>query len=55
LNICVNHIGGVDGMWSDGYFIPTVGLNEEIIKKYIERQGKEDRVQVQLVLGLKPT
>ena len=39
-----------DGIWSDGYFVSTVGLNEEVIRKYIERQGEEDRGQAQLVL-----
>ena len=43
---------GVDGIWSDGYFVSTVGINNEIIRKYIEQQGKEDRGQAQLVLGL---
>jgi putative transposase len=46
---------GTDGIWSDGYFASTVGINEEIIKKYIERQGKEDSGQAQLVLGRRPT
>jgi putative transposase len=36
---------GVDGIWSDGYFVSTVGLNEEMIRKYIEKQGHEDRGQ----------
>jgi len=43
---------GTDGIWSDGYFVSTVGINEEAIKKYIEQQRKEDSGQVQLVLGL---
>lgn len=42
---------GVDGIWSDGYFVSTIGVNEEIIKNYIEQQGKEDSGQAQLVLG----
>ena len=42
---------GTDGIWSDGYFVSTVGINEEVIKKYIEQQGKEDSGQAQLVLG----
>jgi putative transposase len=46
---------GVDGIWSDGYFVSTVGLNEEIIKRCIERQGAEDRGQAQLVLWQRPT
>lgn len=45
---------GTDGIWSDGYFVSTVGVDEEIIKKYIEHQGREDSGQAQLVLGLQP-
>jgi putative transposase len=44
---------GTDGIWSDGYFVSTVGINEHIIKRYIENQGKEDSGQAQLVLGWK--
>lgn len=43
---------GTDGIWSDGYFASTVGINETVIKNYIERQGQEDSGQAQLVLGL---
>ena len=46
---------GTDGIWSDGYFVSTVGINEETIKWYIENQGKEDSGQAQLVLGRRPT
>lgn len=42
---------GTDGVWSDGYFVSTVDINETIIKKCIENQGKEDSGQAQLVLG----
>lgn len=42
---------GVDGIWSDGYFVSTVGLNEAVIRNYIEKQGKEDKGQAKLVLG----
>ena len=31
------------GIWGTGYFVSTVGLNEENIKKYIERQNAFDR------------
>ena len=41
---------GADGIWSDGYFVSTVGLNEEMIRKYIDNQGKEDAGQVRLEL-----
>lgn len=41
---------GRDGIWSDGYFVSTVGINEFAIRKYIEEQGKEDMGQALLVL-----
>ena len=37
-------------IWGKGYFVSTVGINEQIIRKYIELQGKEDAGQVQLEL-----
>lgn len=43
---------GTDGIWSDGYFVSTVGVNEQIIAKYIQHQGQEDSGQAQLVLEL---
>lgn len=36
------------GIWSVGYFVSTVGINEEIIRRYVEMQGKEDTGQAQL-------
>ena len=33
---------GTDGIWSDGYLASAVGINEKVVRKYIERQGKED-------------
>ena len=36
---------GTDGIWSEGYFVSTVGINEAMIKKYIENQGREDAGQ----------
>ena len=36
---------GTDGIWSDGYFVTTIGNNEAIIKRYIEDQGKKDSGQ----------
>ncbi|OGG10593.1 hypothetical protein A3A59_05320 [Candidatus Gottesmanbacteria bacterium RIFCSPLOWO2_01_FULL_42_10] len=41
---------GTDGIWSDGYFVSTVGVNEQTIKNYIENQGKEDSGQALLDL-----
>jgi putative transposase len=39
---------GVGGIWSIGYFVSTVGITEETIRKYIEMQGKEDSGQALL-------
>src|SRR5690606_13081835 len=36
---------GTESIWSKGYFVSTVGINEQIIRKYIEHQGKEDSGQ----------
>lgn len=36
---------GTDSVWSEGYFVSTVGINETIIQKYIENQGKKDSGQ----------
>jgi putative transposase len=36
---------GVAGIWSIGYFVSTVGINESVIKKYIENQSEEDSGQ----------
>ena len=30
------------GIWSVGYFSSTNGLNEEIVRRYIEKQGRRD-------------
>lgn len=34
-----------DGIWSVGYFVSSIGLNEETVKKYIEWQGKKEKPQ----------
>ena len=40
---------GTQGIWSSGYFVSTVGINEEIIRRYIEYQGKEDEGRTEFV------
>jgi putative transposase len=35
------------GIWSKGFFVPTVGINEEIIRRYVQKQGEEDAGQAQ--------
>jgi len=41
---------GTDSIWSEGYFVSTVGINELTIRKYIEKQGQEDAGQTNLKL-----
>jgi putative transposase len=36
---------GTDGIWSDGYFVSTVGVDQNTIKRYIENQGMIDSGQ----------
>lgn len=36
---------GTSSIWSAGYFASTVGVNEELIRRYIQNQGKEDAGQ----------
>ena len=42
---------GNAGIWSNGYFVSTIGVNEEIIRSYIERQGQEDVGQDVVILN----
>ena len=39
-----------DSIWSPGYFVSTIGLDEKTIKRYIELQGQEDSGQAKLEL-----
>ena len=36
------------GIRSKGYFVSTIGFNEEIIRRYVAMQGREDAGQAQL-------
>ena len=33
-------------VWSPGYFVSSVGLDEETIRKYVEHQGRQDSGQL---------
>ncbi len=35
-------------MWARGYFVSTVGLDEEVIREYIKNQEDDDRRQDEL-------
>lgn len=41
---------GRGGIWSVGYFVSTVGLDEETIRRYVRYQEKEDLGQAKLAL-----
>ena len=35
------------GIWGKGYFVSTVGINEEVIRKYVQYQAEEETGQAQ--------
>ena len=35
-------------LWSEGYYVSTVGLNEQTIRKYIKEQEKADMIKDKL-------
>lgn len=37
-------------IWSSGYFVSSVGIDEDTIKRYVEHQGQEDSGQLKLEL-----
>jgi putative transposase len=39
-------------VWSPGFFVSSVGVDEETIKSYVEHQGCQDSGQLQLKLKL---
>ena len=39
-------------VWSPGFFLSTIGVNEEAIMQYVRWQGKQDSGQAQLKLSL---
>ena len=39
------------GIWSRGYCVSCIGLNEKEILAYVEHQEKEDKGQLQLTLS----
>ena len=41
---------GTDSIWSTGFFVSTVGINENIIRNYVKKQGEEDSGQAKLDL-----
>ena len=35
------------GIWGTGFFVSTIGINEEIIKHYVQQQGEHDVGQLE--------
>lgn len=35
-------------VWSPGYFVSSVGLDEQMIKRYVVNQGRQDLGQMEL-------
>ena len=42
---------GTESVWSEGYFVSTVGINESMIRQYIENQGEKETGQAKLELS----
>ena len=36
---------GIDSLWSEGYFVSTVGVTTETIERYTMQQGEQDTGQ----------
>ena len=39
---------GTQAIWSEGYFVSTVGVNQKVLEQYITNQGKKDSGRIQL-------
>ena len=37
-------------LWSPGYFVSSVGIDEETIRRYVEHQGLQDSSQLKVQL-----
>jgi hypothetical protein len=46
---------GTDGIWSDGYFVSTVGINEEVIRDTSNSKEKKIRGKRSLYSAFRPT
>jgi putative transposase len=42
---------GTEAVWSEGYFVSTVGIDESVIQRYIEEQGKKDAGQTKFEIS----
>jgi putative transposase len=42
---------GTGAVWSEGYFVSTVVIDESVIQRYIEEQGKKDAGQTKFEIS----
>jgi putative transposase len=42
---------GTEAVWSEGYFVSTVGIDQKVIQAYIEDQGRKDSGQTKFVFS----
>ena len=42
---------GTEAVWSEGYFVSTIGVDEAVIRAYIENQGRKDAGQTKFEIG----
>ena len=42
---------GTDAIWSEGYFVSSVGIDDAMIRAYIAEQGKKDAGQTKFELS----
>ncbi len=45
-----DHYRGEGVVWSPGYFVSTVGVDEDKVLRYVEYQGRQDSGQAKLEL-----
>ena len=41
---------GTESIWSTGFFVSTVGVDEQMLRRYVRMQGKEDSGQMEFEL-----
>ena len=45
------YLGNKNNVWSVGYFVSTVGMNEKVVREYIVKQEEQDKGRAELALG----
>ena len=45
------YLASKKNLWSVGYFVSTVGINEKVVRDYILKQEEQDKGRAELALG----